>query len=69
MKRKTHAVERFFVGQPISIELKIADVGGQKVFPVPVRSREVLVFIEFNGYRKCVGFPAKPAVSSGEKKK
>lgn len=60
-KAMRHPVERFFEGLPISYELKISELRGQKVFPVSVSTREVLVFVEFNGYRKCVSFPAEPA--------
>jgi hypothetical protein len=55
---ESHPIERF-LGPP-SYELKIADVRGQKVFDL-TPPREVAVFVEFNGYRKMVTFPADPA--------
>lgn len=60
-KKKQHAIEVFFNGNPISVALKIADVSGQRVFPVTPKPKEVIVFLEFNGYRKCVRFPVKKA--------
>lgn len=58
---KRHSVELFLELVKPSYELKIADLHGQKVFPVSAPTGEVLVFVEFNGYRKCVAFPAEPA--------
>jgi hypothetical protein len=60
-KKKQHAIEVFFNGNPISVALKVADVGGQRIFPVTPKPNEVIVFLEFNGYRKCVRFPVKKA--------
>ena len=41
-------------------ELRISDVNGQRIFPA-MRRGDVMVFIEFNGYRKPVFFPSQPA--------
>lgn len=60
-KKKQHAIEVFFNGDPISVALKISDLRGQRVFPVTAKPNEVIVFLEFNGYRKCVRFPVKRA--------
>jgi hypothetical protein len=59
--KESHAIEVFFNGVPISVGLHIADVSGQRVFPLDVKPNEVVVFLEFNGYRRCVRFPAKRA--------
>jgi hypothetical protein len=46
----------------------IVDVGGQRVFPiVATPADEVAIFIEYNGYRKQVNFPIKPAPPEGKK--
>ena len=43
-----------------SQELRIADLRGQTVF-TGRRDGEVIVFVEFNGYRRPVFFPRQPA--------
>jgi hypothetical protein len=51
-------IEGFFAkpGQ----EVKITDLHGQTLFPSR-RADELVVFIEFNGYRRAVFFPRQPA--------
>jgi hypothetical protein len=40
----------------------IVDVGGQRIFPIVAKpATEVAIFVEYNGYRKQVNFPIKPA--------
>ncbi len=44
-----------------SQELRIVNLrGGQTIFPGR-RAEEVIVFVEFNGYRRPVFFPRQPA--------
>lgn len=40
---------------------RIVDVSGQTVFPIVAEVAECCIFVEYNGYRKQVNFPIKPA--------
>lgn len=59
-----HPLEAF-MGPP-SLELRIVEVTGAKLFPA-WKFDEVVVFVEYNGYRKVVKFPATPATPTQEK--
>jgi hypothetical protein len=61
-----HPMEAFM--PPAHSQPWIVDVGGQRVFPVvPPEAEEVAIFIEYNGYRKQVNFPIKPAPAAEKK--
>ena len=48
---------------------KIVSVSGQTVFPVAADPAEVVIFVEYNGYRKEVHFPIAPATADAPEKK
>ncbi len=51
-------IEGFF--RKPSQELRITDLNGARTFPSR-RHDELVVFVEFNGYRRAVFFPRQPA--------
>lgn len=60
--RKKHPIENM-MDLP-SFGPRISVVRGQSVFPVTKDADEVVIFVEYNGYRKEVRFPVESARSA-----